>query len=419
MAGWQGPSYAQRREFLMTIPAKNMWNSANLVLGWLIVAALVGAGGCSKPERPAPAGPGVTADKAAVTVEQVPKVSEAQRASALSPEQRKVVVAKIGDRQVTLGDLEQRLLAEPAVVQSQFASVQKRKEYLAKLVQFEVMVLEAQRRGLDKDPEVVEAMRQAMVRKFLQTALPEDVDQKSLPEADLKAYYDANPAVFHKPDQVELSHMLLTDKAKAEQVRAEIDKGAEGNTAKLVALWNDYVVRVSEDKVTAPYLGALGLVSKTPLPGASQAELDRQAALPKALVDAAFALEPFALGPVVQSEKGFHVLMVTSKSPAVEKSFDQAKESIRSRIVKRERDLHRQRLLQELRDKAKVQIDDDAVRLIPPPKIERAPKLEGPGVHDHSEHGGGEHGQEAAPAAGPAPTAPAAPVAPASAPAGK
>lgn len=386
-----------------------MSTSVSKAIHSMLVAALAVAlcgGGCGKPERPAPAGPGVTADKGAVTVEQVPKVSEAQRASALSPEQRKVVVAKIGEREVTLGDLEQRLLAEPTVVQSQFASVQKRKEYLAKLVQFEVMVLEAQRRGLDKDPEVVEAMRQAMVRKFLQTALPEEVDPKSLPEADLKSYYDANLAVFHKPDQVELSHMLLSDKAKADQVRAEIEKGAEGNTAKLVALWNDYVVRVSEDKVTAPYLGALGLVSKTPLPGASQAESDRQAALPKALVDAAFALEPFSLGPVVQSEKGYHVLMVTSKSPAVEKSFEDAKESIRSRIAKRERDLRRQQLLQDLRDKAKVQIDDDAVRLIPPPKIERAPKLAGPGVHDHSDHGGGDHDEAALPAAQPTPTAP-------------
>jgi peptidyl-prolyl cis-trans isomerase C len=367
--------------------------------------------GCSKPERPAPAGPGVTADKAAIGVEQVPKLSDAQKASALSAEQRKVVVAKIGDREVTLGDLEQRLLAEPAVVQSQFASVQKRKEYLAKLVQFEVMVLEGQRRGLDKDPEVVEAMRQAMVRKYLQTALPEEVDPRSIPEADLKTYYDANPGVFHKPEQVELSHMLLSDKAKADQVRKEIESGAEGNTAKLVSLWNDYVVRVSEDKASAPYLGALGLVSRTLPPGATPADQERFAALPKAMVDAAMALEPFTLGPVVQSDKGFHVILVTSKSPAVDKSFDAAKDSIRSRIAKRERDLRRQQLLEDLRAKAKVQIDDDAVRLIPQPKFERAPKLEGPGVHDHSEHGPGE-GEPAAPAGAPAVAPPAAPAQP-------
>lgn len=382
------------------------------------VPALLLALGCGKPERPAPAGPGVTPDKAALTVEQMPKVTEAQRASALSPEQRKVVVAKIGERQVTLGDLEQRLLAEPPVVQSQFASVQKRKEYLAKLVQFEVMVLEGQRRGLDKDPEVVEAMRQAMVRKFLQTALPEEVDPKSIPDADLKAYYDANPAVFHKPEQVELSHILLSDKAKAEQVRSELDKGAEGNTAKLVALWNDYVVRVSEDKATAPYLGALGLVSRTLPPGATPAEQERFAALPKAVVEAAMALEPFTLGPVVQSDKGFHVIMVTSKSPAVDKSFDAAKESIRARIAKRERDLRRQQLLEDLRAKAKVQIDDDAVRLIPAVKFERAPKLEGPGVHDHSEHGPGEAEPAAAPGAAPAAAPSAAPAAAPAAPGG-
>ena len=81
----------------MTIPSKKVLNSATLATA--MVALLLGSG-CGKPERPAPAGPGVTPDKAAVSVEQVPKVTEAQRASALSPEQRKVVVAKIGDREV-------------------------------------------------------------------------------------------------------------------------------------------------------------------------------------------------------------------------------------------------------------------------------------------------------------------------------
>jgi peptidyl-prolyl cis-trans isomerase C len=341
---------------------------------------------CGKPERPMPAGPGLTADKAAVRVEQVPQVSEAMRASSLSAEQRAVVVARIGDRPITLGELETRLAQEPSVVQSQFASVQKRKEYLAKLVQFEVLAMEAQRQGLDKDPEVVEALRQAMVRKYLQTQVGGDVDPKTIADADIRAYYDANPQVFHKPEQVELSHILVSDRARAEQIRSELDKGSEGNAGKLVQLWNDYVVRQSEDKASAPYLGALGVVSQTPPPGASPAELERLAAIPKVLIDAAFALQPYTLGPLVQTPAGWHIVMITSRTPAVDKSFEDAKESIRARIAKRERDLRRDKLLADLKAKAKIEIDDDAVRLLPQVKVERAPKLGGAAAgagHDH------------------------------------
>lgn len=343
------------------------WKLLVLLWCWAILPLTA----CQKPERPLPNGPGATPDKLAATVEQVPKVPQGAKASTLTAEQRAIVVAKIGERAITLGELEARIDAEPMAVKSQFASVQKRKDYLAKLVQFEVLVLEAQRQGLDKDPEVLEAARQAMVRKYLQEEGKDEVDPKSIAQGDLKAYYDANLAVFHKPETAEVSHMLFSDRAKAEQVRTELDKGAEGNTPKLVALWNDYVVRLSEDKETAPYLGALGVVSVQPPAGASEAELERRRQIPQALIEAALKAEPFVVGPVVQSDRGFHVWMVTSKSPAVDKSFEDAQESIRARIAKRERDIKRQRLLDDLKAKAKVSIDDDAVRLITPPKPDK------------------------------------------------
>lgn len=323
---------------------------------------------CNKPERPLPAGPGLTPERAAAKVEHVPKVSEAQRTSALTSEQKQMVVARIGDKVITLGDMEARLDAEPPVVKSQFTSPQKRKDYLAKLVQFEVLAAEAQRQGLDKDPEVLEAMRQAMVRKFLQDTGKEEVELKSVSEADIAAYYQANPGVFHRPEQVEVSHILVADKATAEKLRNEIDKASEGNSAKLVAAWNEYVGRYSQDKATIQVLGALGRVSLDPLPGASAEETAHLQSIPRAIIEAALKTDTFSLAPVVQSPAGWHILLVTSKLPAIDKSLDQARESIRSRIVKRQRDLRREQLLAELKARNPVQINEEALKLLPSPK---------------------------------------------------
>jgi peptidyl-prolyl cis-trans isomerase C len=321
---------------------------------------------------------------AAARIENVPKPAQADN-SKLSPEQAAVVVARIGTREITLGELERKLMAEPPVVRSQFASVQKRKDYLQKLVQFEVLAQEAARQGLDKDPEVLDALQQALVKRYLATQGMggqgmggqgnDETDPAKIPEADLRAYYDHNPQVYHRPEMVEVSHILLKDKAKADQVRQELQAGSEGNTAKLVALWNDYVVRVSEDEATKSYLGALGLVGREVPKDASPAEIERRKAIPQALVEAAFALQPFQLGPVVASERGFHVVMVTSRSVAVDQPFAEVKDSIRQRIAKRERDLRRQQLLDTLRKSAKVTVNDDAVRLIVPPEAEVLPKL--------------------------------------------
>jgi len=341
-----------------------------LLLLLLAFATLLPA--CAKPERPHPAGPGAQADKLNPRIEVVPRAAQVAQSSQLSAEQQAVVVARIGDRVLTLGELELRLQQEPPVVRSQFASVQKRKDYLQKLVQFEVLVAEAQRRGLEKDPEVVEAVRQTMVRRYLQGEGKDAVKPESIRDADLKDYYDHNAGLYHKPEQVEVSHMLLATQSEADKIAGELRAASEGNPARLVALWNDYVVRLSLDKATAPYLGSLGLLSREPPQDATPAELARLAAVPKALLDAAFGLAPLTIGPGVATERGFHVLLVTSKSPAVAKTFDEVKDSIRARIVKRDRDLRREKLLADLRAKARIEVNDDAMRLLPAPPVDRA-----------------------------------------------
>lgn len=371
---------------------------ASLLAATLIAVA---ASGCGKPERPHPAGPGASeAETAAAKIEALPKATAASGESQLTAEQQAVVVAKIGARTITLGELEARIAAEPMVIRSQFVSLQKRKEYLAKWVQFEVLAQEAQKRGLDKDPEVIEAWKQALIKQFLTTQVGKDLEPGSITDAEIQQYYDANPQLFKKPEQVEVSHMLLGSLEEAQKVAQQLKAGSEGNTAKLVTMWNDYVVRLSLDKATAPQLGALGLLSKTPPPGASEAELQRLAAIPKPLLDAAFATEPMTIAEPVQSPAGWHVLLVTSKSPAVDKQLADVKDSIRARIVKRERDLRRDKFIADLQAAAKVHVDDDAVRLIPPPKVERAPNLKG--GHDDG-HG---HAPEAPPLEGGAPAAP-------------
>ena len=333
----------------------------------LVILLLVPGLACGKPDRPHPNGPGVTEKALHVDVENVPKAHVNPDDSQLTAEQRAKVVAKIGDHEITLGEIEARLAREPPVVRGQFASVQKRKEYLTNLVQFELLSAEAARRGLAKDPEVVEAAKQAMVRKFLADHGVEAIKPEAFTDADVRAYYDANPGLYHKPEQVEVSHMLLKDGAKADRLAKELRAAAQGSPAKLVEAWNDYVARYSEDQATVPYLGSLGLVSATPPAGATPADLERLARVPAEVVAAALPRETFAVGTPVQSPAGWHVLLITSKVPAIDRAFDDVKDSIRARLVKRERDLRRQKLLDDLRAAAKVELNEAALAEIPLP----------------------------------------------------
>jgi hypothetical protein len=163
-------------------------------------------------------------------------------------------------------------------------------------------------------------------------------------DAELRAYYDANPGLYHKPEQVEISHILVATAAQAEDLANELRTESKGSTARLVALWNERVTRLSLDQTSAPYLGNLGLVSREPPAGATPAELERQGRVPPAVVEAAFALEPHSSDWWSVSDSGLHVLMVT-RSPAVDRTLTRSRTDPR-KGGQREQDLARQKYLE-------------------------------------------------------------------------
>jgi parvulin-like peptidyl-prolyl isomerase len=357
-------------------PTRTFWPMAALVL--LI--------GCDKPERNTPRGPGVTEAARAKTLEQVRKVEFGAKGSLLSDEQKAVVLAEVGSRKITLGEFEARLAKESPVVQAQYGTTEKRKQYLANWVHFEILAEEAARQGFDKDPVVIEAARSQMVRRFLKEVVVKQVLASNVDDDEVAKYYANNIGLYQKLEQVEIAHLLVRDKGKAEKILGELRAGSDGSAAKLNALWRDYVPRLSEDKDTAREMGSLGLVSKQPPKDASAAELSRLQKIPKSVIEAAFNLAVYTLGPLVKSEKGLHIILVTSKSPAVDKKLADVKQSIVKRIVKRSRDLERKAILERLKSSANVEINEDAIRLLPPPKrgaLPRKVNLDGP----HKAHG--------------------------------
>jgi len=129
------------------------------------------------------------------------------------------VIARIGKREITQGDLDFELEQLPPSVRKQFRSREKKLEFLREYVATELLYDSAVRAGLDKDAEVIEAAFQAkrviMVRKLLQEQVGGKVE---LEEEDVELYYQA-----HKEDYVEKNEKgeVVREKALAE-VREQV-----------------------------------------------------------------------------------------------------------------------------------------------------------------------------------------------------
>ncbi len=143
-------------------------------------------------------------------LERLDRPADAQQALnesvALDPEQvRKsrpgAVIAQIGDREITMGDIEFEINQLPPSLRDQFNKPEQKLLFLREYVATELLYDTAKRGELDKDPEVIEAAfqakRQIMVRKLLQQRVAGRVDIKP---NDVELYFQANTEKYAVKD---------------------------------------------------------------------------------------------------------------------------------------------------------------------------------------------------------------------------
>ncbi len=112
------------------------------------------------------------------------------------------VLAEIGSRKITQGDLDFEIGKMPPYLQDQFQNRENKKELLQQLILQDLLYESAKRKGLDKDKEVIEGVFQAkkslMANKLLQQELASRV--KIEPE-EIELYYKANKEKYVEKDK--------------------------------------------------------------------------------------------------------------------------------------------------------------------------------------------------------------------------
>ncbi len=287
----------------------------------LIIALALAVFGCKREAEQTPAD------------EQSPK-------HGLTEEQANEVLAKVGDRVITVGELADRLASQSPYLQARFESPERRKELLDNLVRYELLVYEAKRRGYDDDPEVARARRNIMIQELIKDEVDEPLEAHPVTDEEVQASYDANPTEFDRPAQVRASHIFVTDKKKAEAILKKVTKGDKSAFARIAR-------ESSEDEATAANGGDLGFFTEDAAEPA--AELRR----------AAFSLEH--VGDVTQeliSEGGgYHIAMLTAKRAELKRTYAQAKRAIRHKLTRERKEAAVAALTERLHKEIAVQID--------------------------------------------------------------
>jgi parvulin-like peptidyl-prolyl isomerase len=262
----------------------------------------------------------------------------------LTDEQAKQVIAKVGDTTITLGQFAERLASQSPYLRARYASPERRKEFLDNMVRFELLSLEAKKRGLDAEDEVVRVKQQMMVQQMMKELFDDGgVKLSDISDAEITAYYEQNQVEFNKPEQRRASHILFKDKAKAEGVLAKLKAAPDD-----MELFRKLAEQNTVDAETKDRFGDLRFFTKEPTPG--------EAGPPAPVRAAAFALAKSGdLSPsVVQSEQGFHVIKLTGERAALARTLEDARRLIQNRLWRKKREDAIEKFVSDLRAKGNV-----------------------------------------------------------------
>ena len=301
---------------------------------------------------------------------QRPTADAAVPPAGLSPEQAGRVLATVGDKSITLGDVAATLERMDPFDRLRYQTKERRRELLNELINVELLAAEARRRGLDKDPNVEDAVRIILRDAMLAKARAGVTSPAELTAEELRAYWDAHRADFEEPERRRISAIVLTDRREAAKLLKDAQK------VRTAGEWGELFFKhsVTAPKVRGPnepteLAGDLGFVGP---PDDAKGANPR---VPESVRAAAFKLAGVGdvAAEVIEADGKLYLVRIAGVAAAHRRTFAEAERSIRVLLVQ-ERVAARDRALEdELRRRFPVQVDDKALAGIPLPKPSEAP----------------------------------------------
>lgn len=140
------------------------------------------------------------------------------------------IVAKIGDRVITLDEIEAKLKILPDSVRERIMSGDNLRVYLKGMVLKELFAREAERLGLDKEPKVREQLEEAR-RNILHGALTgKALGELTVTEQEMTAYFEAHRKEFggksYQEARSQVAQRLRDGKSKEIMEKLERDASA-------------------------------------------------------------------------------------------------------------------------------------------------------------------------------------------------
>ncbi len=234
------------------------------------------------------------------------------------------IVAKIGDKNITVADFERILGYVDSERQKLLEKNPQLKEaFLKQIVQSMVIADLAKKKGFDKKADVKDQLKLFSDGFLANEYLKKEVASKmTVSDDDMKLYYDGHKDEFKTPETVRARHILVRVETSASESDKKKAKEKAEDILKKIESGEDFVKLASEmsdDPGSKSKGGDLGFFSR--------------GRMIKPFEDAAFSLKPGEVSDVIETQFGYHIIKVEEKKDEAIETFDAVKERINQKLL--------------------------------------------------------------------------------------
>jgi peptidyl-prolyl cis-trans isomerase C len=242
------------------------------------------------------------------------KIAAGDEAEERSPD---AVIAVVGGEKITEGDLDEMIELMDPLERRSYEGPEGRKMLLDIWIKNKLLVAEAERVKLHKDPGVKRDIEDARTRILASTYFRRYIAAPlGISDEEVERYYQAHKEEYLEPARVRLRHILVESAGEAGEALARLEEGQD---------FGAVAAEVSKDEYTSHQGGLIGEVKEGHAPF--------QVGNCENFQEVVFNLEPGKPSAVTASDRGYHIFLVDERTEESYIPLEQVTASIRDRIL--------------------------------------------------------------------------------------
>jgi peptidyl-prolyl cis-trans isomerase C len=252
------------------------------------------------------------------------------------------LLARVGNKDITLGDFQQKIAKLPDYYKG--AVERNKPRFLEETIAEMLFYEEAVRQGVDRDREVRDLLNEAKKKIVIAKFIKSEVEDKlAVSENEERLFYEEHKNEFKTPELWRASHILVDSEQEAKDIAAQLAQGASF----------DELAKTKSIDATANRGGDIGYFRK----GQLIPEFEKSCS----------KLEVGQVGEILHTQFGYHVIKLTGRKEPTAEEFEAVRQKIGDELKNKKRKELFDGLVEKLKDRYKVEVKGDALKLIETP----------------------------------------------------